>query len=94
MKLRVGSLALLSGLKIWHCQELWHRLQTRLGSHVAVALAKAGSYGSDSTPSLGTSICHGRAPGKGKKMKEREKGRKRESEKEGRKEGSSITFKN
>ena len=24
---------------IWHCRELWCRLQTRLGSRVAVALA-------------------------------------------------------
>ena len=26
-------------LRIRHCRELWCRLQTRLGSHVAVALA-------------------------------------------------------
>ena len=37
--------------------ELWCRLQMRLGSHVAVAVAWAGSCSSDSTPSLGTSIC-------------------------------------
>jgi len=29
MKLRVQTLALLSGLKIRHCRELWCRLQTR-----------------------------------------------------------------
>ena len=34
----VQSLALLSGLRIWCCHELWCRLQTWLGSHVAVAL--------------------------------------------------------
>ena len=41
MRFRVQSLALLSGLRIWHCCELWCRSQTRLGSRVAVALAKA-----------------------------------------------------
>ena len=47
MRLRVGSLTLLSGLRIWRCHELWYRLQMRLGSRVAVALAKASSYSSD-----------------------------------------------
>ena len=39
MRLRVRSLPLLSGLTIRRCRELWCRLQTRLGSRVAVALA-------------------------------------------------------
>ena len=39
MRLRVWSLASLSGLRIQPCRELWCRLQTRLGSGVAVALA-------------------------------------------------------
>ena len=39
MRLHVRSLALLSGLRIRHCCELWCGLQTRLRSHVAVALA-------------------------------------------------------
>ena len=43
------------GLRIWHCGELWCRSQMRLGSRVAVAMPQADSYGSDSTPSLGTS---------------------------------------
>ena len=35
-----GSIrALLSGLGIWHCHELWCRSQMWLGSSVAVALA-------------------------------------------------------
>ena len=38
MRLRVRSLASLSGLTIRRCRELWCRLQTRLGSRVAVAL--------------------------------------------------------
>ena len=36
----------------------------QLRSRVAVAVAVAGSYSSDSTPSLGTSICHGCSPKK------------------------------
>ena len=39
MRLRVGSLALLSGLRIRRCCALWCRLQMRLRSQVAVALA-------------------------------------------------------
>ena len=39
MRLRVQSLALLSGLRIWRCCELWCRLQTQLRSCIAVALA-------------------------------------------------------
>ena len=35
----VHSLALLSGLRIWRCCELWCRSQTRLGSRVTVAVA-------------------------------------------------------
>ena len=52
---------LIPGLAHWVkdrcCHELWCRSQTRLGSCVAVAVAKAGGYNSDLTPSLGTSIC-------------------------------------
>ena len=29
----------LSGLRIQHCRELWRRSQTRLRSHIAVAVA-------------------------------------------------------
>ena len=36
MRLRVRSLALLSGLRIRHCSELWYRLKMWLGSQVAV----------------------------------------------------------
>ena len=49
MRLQVPSLALLSGLRIWRCCELWCRLQMRLRSCV------------DSTPSLGTAIAAGAA---------------------------------
>ena len=37
-RIRVQSLASLSGLRIWRCQELWCKLQTWLRSGVAVAL--------------------------------------------------------
>ena len=39
MRMQVWSQALLSGLGIWHCCELWCRLQTWLGSNIAVAVA-------------------------------------------------------
>ena len=48
MRLWVWSLALLSGLKIWYCQDLWCRLQTWLRSCVAAAVVWAGSCSSDS----------------------------------------------
>ena len=41
MRLWVRSLASLSGLQIWRCCELWYKLQTWLGSCVAVAVAMA-----------------------------------------------------
>ena len=66
---RVRSLVLLSGLRIWHWCELWCRLQTRLTSGVAVA--GASRCCSDSTPSLGTPICHGCGPKKQNKNKQK-----------------------
>ena len=55
---RVRSLALLSGLRIQRCCELWCRSQMQLGSGVAVAMVLAGSCSSDLTPSWGTFKCH------------------------------------
>ena len=55
-RLQVLSFASVSELRIW--RELWCRSQTQLGSGVAVAVVQAGGYSSDSTPSLGTSVCH------------------------------------
>ena len=40
-------LASLSGLRIWCLLKLWHRLQTWLGSCVAVEVVYASSCGSD-----------------------------------------------
>ena len=75
-RLQVRSLALLSGLGIWCCRERWCRSQTRLGSCIVVALAQAGVYSSNQTPSLGTSICHGSKPRKGKRQKNKTKKKK------------------
>ena len=69
MGLWVRSLDSLSGLRIRCCLELWCRLQTWLGSRVAMALAQAGNYSSDQTPSLGISICWESSPRKDKKKK-------------------------
>ena len=46
-------------------------LQRQLGSGIAVAVAVPGSYSSDSTPSLGISICRGWGPKKTKKKKKK-----------------------
>ena len=43
----------------------WCRSQTELGSCVAVAVAQASGYSSDSTPSLGTSTCRPKKRGGG-----------------------------
>ena len=75
--MQVWFLAPFSRLGIWCCYELWYRSQTWLGSHVAVAVAVADRYSSDSTPSLGTSICHTYSPKKKQKKKgDRDKKRK------------------
>ena len=39
MRLSVRSLALLNGLRIWRCHELWCGSQMRLRSGIAVAVA-------------------------------------------------------
>ena len=70
VRIRVRSLASLSGSGICRCHELWCRLQKQLRSFVAVAVTV--SCSSDSTPSLGTSICYRSSP---KKKKEKKKNR-------------------
>ena len=67
----VQSPASPSGLRIWHCRELWCRSQTRLRSFIAVS--QASSYGSDLTASLGTSICLCCSPKKTKDKKLKKK---------------------
>ena len=76
MRMRVQSLASLSGLGIWCCHELWFSSQMRLGSCIAVAVAQAGSCSSNSTPSLGTSICHQCSPKTKTKKKKKKKKKK------------------
>ena len=45
--------------KIWRCCEQWYRLQTQLRFGVAMAMVYTGRCTSNSTPSLGTYMCHG-----------------------------------
>ena len=74
---KILPLASLGGLGIGRCHELWCRLQMQLRSQVAVAVVQAGSCSSNSTPSLGTSICPG-DPKKQKTKKKKKKERERE----------------
>ena len=60
-------------LRIQHCRELEHRLQTRLGSGVSVAVVQACGYSSNWTPTLGTSICHRFGPKKQNKKQKNQK---------------------
>ena len=54
----VGSIpGLAQWVKIWLCHKLWHRSKMWLQSRIAVAVAQAG-YSSNSTLSLGNSICY------------------------------------
>ena len=55
MRLRVRSLASLSGLSIWHCHELWCRLHMRLD--LAWLWRRPAAVVPFSTPSLGTCMC-------------------------------------
>ena len=74
MRMWIWSLALLRGLRIHRCHELWCRSQTWLRSGIDVAVAYAGSCSSDSTPSLGTSMSWGCSLKKKKKnVKKKEK---------------------
>ena len=67
-----GSIpGLAQGLRIQRCHELWCRSQVRLRSGVAIAVTWAGSCCSDSTPSLGTSICCTCGPKKKRKKKKK-----------------------
>jgi len=59
---------LVQWIKVQCCHELQYRSQTQHGSCVAVAVVS--SYSSDSTPSLGTSICRGCSPKKTNKTKQ------------------------
>ena len=75
MRMRVQSLASLSGLK--GCCELQCRSQMQLGSCIAVAVASG--YSSDLTPSLGGGGCtEGVALKRQNQTKPRQRGSKRE----------------
>ena len=60
------SLVSVNRLTIQCCCELWCRSQVRLRSRVVVAVVLVGRCSSNSTPSLGTSICRGCGPKKTK----------------------------
>ena len=64
--IRVGS------MRLWvpPLDLLWYRLQTWLGSCIAVAVVEASSCGYDWTPSVVTSICPRCGP---KKQKQKQK---------------------
>ena len=86
MRMQVRALALLRGLRIQCCRELWCRSQRWLQSCVAVAMVQVGSYSSKLTPGLETSICHEYSLKKPKERQERrKKGRQKERRKEERK---------
>ena len=72
MRTRVRSLALLSGLRMWHCHELWCGSQTLVRSDIAMPVVSAGGYSSDMTLSLGTSIYCRCSPKKKKEKKDPE----------------------
>ena len=71
MRMWVRPLTSLSGLRIWHCYELWCRSQILS----CCGCGQASNCSSKSTPSPGTSICCRCGP-------EKKKERKREREKE------------
>ena len=56
MRMRFQSLALLGGLRIQRCHELWCSLQVWLGSGIAVAVAVAGTYTSELPYALGVAL--------------------------------------
>ena len=76
MRTQVRSLASLTGLRICHGHELWCRSQTPLRSGIAVVVAYTRGYSSDSTPSLGASICHRCGPKTRPKKKKKKKKKK------------------
>ena len=65
MRMQIRFLALLSGLRIRNCRELWCRSQPRLRSWVAMTVASS----SNLTPSLGNSLWHSCGPKKKRKKK-------------------------
>ena len=84
--MRVPSLDSLGGLRIQCRHELCCWLKMWLRSNVAVAVAMDGSCSSDSTPSLGTSICHGCS------LKKQKKKRKKKIVLKGAESGAGIPF--
>ena len=69
MRMHIRSLASLSGLRTWHCCELWYRSQTSSDPTLLWLWCRPAAI-ADWTPSPGTSICH-RCSLKKKKIKKK-----------------------
>ena len=78
MRLRVRSLASLSGLRIQHCRELRCRSQTGLGPCIAVAVVQAGSSAPIQALAWEFSYAEGMALKKDKEKKRKKEKRERE----------------
>ena len=72
-RLRIQTLASLSGLRIWRCHELWCWSQTRLRSGVAVAVVQAAATALIRPLAWETSGCRGYSPIKTKDKRQKKK---------------------
>ena len=77
MRMWVGCLASLRGLRTRCCHELWWKSQKQLRSGLPVAVVQAGSCSYNSTPSLGMSRSHRCSHKKKKRKKKKKKKKKR-----------------
>ena len=64
-------------IRILCCCKPWSRLQMQLKSSVSMAVVKAGSYSSNSTPGLGTSFYMQQVKLQKEKERKKRKGKKR-----------------
>ena len=76
VRMQVQSLTSLTGLRIQPCHKLRCRSKMWLGSGIAVAGVQAGSWSSDSMPSLGTAIPRMQLLKKKKRKKEKKRKKK------------------
>ena len=64
MRMRVQSLASLSGLGIWHCRERWYSRRSRSDQRLLWLWCRLAALALLQPPSLGTSMCRGYSPKK------------------------------